>query len=223
MNSPSALVSRRIADREIRIDLTRHKVRCFRAGRRQPPRSDASSLTARGMTAVMALTVLFFNWVSPALADQPAFLKTHSFECHSGDAKSGGLDLSSLLSDLTQPPLFAKWERIHDRVASGEMPPQSGTQPKPADRAEFVQSLGSQLGAGINVLIVDFFAPMSRDPQGIHKLICDEFKEEKFTFPDGKNRTLVSYANLGDWAAFVEPIAIGDVLRTGASTTVGVW
>ena len=98
------------------------------------------------MTAVVALTV-FLSLVSPAVADQPAFLKTHCFECHSGDAKSGGLDLSSLTSDLTQPQLFAKWERIHDRVANGEMPPKTGTLPKPVDRAEFVRSLGRELTA----------------------------------------------------------------------------
>ncbi len=115
MNSTSSRIARRIIDCEV------------------------------GITAAVALTVLLFNWVSPAVADQPTFLKTHCFECHSGDTKSGGLDLSSLPSDLTQPQLFAKWERIHDRVANGEMPPKSGTLPKPADRAEFVQSLSRQL------------------------------------------------------------------------------
>jgi hypothetical protein len=44
---------------------------------------------------------------------------------------------------------------------------------------------------GVNVLIVDLFAPSKRDPQGIHKAIWDEICEEPFERPPDKQLTLV--------------------------------
>jgi hypothetical protein len=78
---------------------------------------------------------------------------------------------------------------------------------------EFVEKTLDYLTSGIHVLIVDLFPPTPRDPFGIHKLIWDEFEEEEFVFPKGKDRILVSY-EMGslERSAFVEPVAVGDTL-----------
>jgi hypothetical protein len=57
--------------------------------------------------------------------DKPmtAFLEAHCFDCHGDGAAKGGLDLEKLGHDLSDPAVFAKWERLFDRVALGEMPP----------------------------------------------------------------------------------------------------
>jgi hypothetical protein len=60
--------------------------------------------------------------------------------------------------------------------------------------------------------VVDLFPPSPRDPAGIHKVIWDEIEEEDFTFPPGKNRILASYKTGSERVAFLEPVAIGDVL-----------
>jgi hypothetical protein len=77
---------------------------------------------------------------------------------------------------------------------------------------DFVQKTIDFLHKGVHVLIVDLFPPTPRDPFGIHKAIWDEVEEEDFTFPDGKDRILVSYQTGGQRVAYIEPVAIGDEL-----------
>lgn len=77
---------------------------------------------------------------------------------------------------------------------------------------EFVQKSVDFLRAGIHVLVVDLFPPTSRDPYGIHKAIWDEFVEEPFTFPEGKDRVVVSYKSGMERVAYIEPLAVGDDL-----------
>ncbi len=77
---------------------------------------------------------------------------------------------------------------------------------------DFLDKVIDFLQKGVHLLIVDLFPPTPRDPYGMHKVIWDEILEEDFTFPDGKDRILASYENGGERGAYVEPIAVGDVL-----------
>lgn len=77
---------------------------------------------------------------------------------------------------------------------------------------DFVEKTVDFLRRGIHVLIVDLFPPTPRDPYGLHKVIWDEIEEEDFVFPPGKDRILVSYETGGERAAYVEPVAVGDVM-----------
>lgn len=77
---------------------------------------------------------------------------------------------------------------------------------------EFVDMAVGFVEAGVHVLIVDLFPPTPRDPVGIHKLIWDEFLEEEFVLPAGKDRILASYKAGNSQTAFVEPLAVGDIL-----------
>jgi len=77
---------------------------------------------------------------------------------------------------------------------------------------DFVEKTVDCLRKGIHVLLVDLFPPTQRDPYGIHKVIWDEITEEDFTFPEGKDRILVSYETGGERAAYIEPVAVGDVV-----------
>ncbi|MDA8745294.1 DUF1592 domain-containing protein [Rubripirellula amarantea] len=43
--------------------------------------------------------------------------------CHEGPDGEGGLDLTALSTDLSDPNVAMAWVRIHDRVKDGEMPP----------------------------------------------------------------------------------------------------
>jgi hypothetical protein len=65
---------------------------------------------------------------------------------------------------------------------------------------------------GIHLLIIDLFPPGRRDPQGIHKVICDEIRDESFELPLEKPLTLVAYSAGVPKKAFVEPVAVGDAL-----------
>lgn len=68
------------------------------------------------------------------------------------------------------------------------------------------------LQAGIHLLIVDLFPPSRRDPQGIHKVIWDRLRDEPFALPPDKPLTLASYTDGSEIVAYVEPVAVGDVL-----------
>jgi hypothetical protein len=77
---------------------------------------------------------------------------------------------------------------------------------------DFVDKTTGFLRRGIHVLVVDLFPPTTRDPYGIHKVIWDEFEEEDFTLPPGKDRLLASYETGKERAAYLEPIGVGDKL-----------
>jgi hypothetical protein len=77
---------------------------------------------------------------------------------------------------------------------------------------EFVQKPVTFLNQSVSLLIIDLFPPTKRDPFGVHKAIWDEFDEEDFAFPRGKNRTLASYDAGAPQVAYVENIGVGDKL-----------
>lgn len=77
---------------------------------------------------------------------------------------------------------------------------------------KFVEKSVDFLANGVHLLIVDPFPPTPRDPCGVHKAIWDEFLEEDFEFPAGKDRILVSYDAGPERVAYIEPIAVGDPL-----------
>ncbi|MBI3823501.1 MAG: DUF4058 family protein [Planctomycetes bacterium] len=77
---------------------------------------------------------------------------------------------------------------------------------------EFVNKAVAFINQSVSLLVIDLFPPTKRDPFGIHKPIWDEFDEEDFTFPRGKNRTLVSYDAGPPQVAYVENIGVGDAL-----------
>jgi hypothetical protein len=65
----------------------------------------------------------------------------------------------------------------------------------------------------IHLLIIDLFPPTKRDPHGIHAAIWQELVDEgDFLPPDDKPLTLVAYESDLVVKAYVEPVAVGDVL-----------
>jgi hypothetical protein len=71
---------------------------------------------------------LFFSLT--ARADIPAFLEQHCLKCHDADTQKGNLDLAALKPDYANPESFARWVKVHDRIASGEMPPKKEKRPE---------------------------------------------------------------------------------------------
>jgi len=76
----------------------------------------------------------------------------------------------------------------------------------------FVKKATQYLGYGIHLLILDLQPPTSRDPQGIHGAIWDAIAGEEYVAPSDKPLTLAAYESGSGLRAFVEPIAVGDVL-----------
>ena len=76
----------------------------------------------------------------------------------------------------------------------------------------FVHKAVELLRQGINLLIVDLFPPSPRDPQGIHKAIWDEIRDEPFDLPPDKRLMVAAYCAADPKTAYVEPVAVGDPL-----------
>ena len=76
----------------------------------------------------------------------------------------------------------------------------------------FVEKAADILTQGVNLLVVDLWPPTPRDPQGIHKVIWDEFGDEPFDELPGKPLTVASYIGGDLPIAYVESVGIGDPL-----------
>ncbi len=94
---------------------------------------------------VVATLGLLAGRAHAASGDRVPFLKQHCFDCHNQETKEGGLDLTSLRADLSDVAIHARWVRVHDRVARGEMPPRDSNQPSAAARAAYLNALGKSL------------------------------------------------------------------------------
>ena len=100
------------------------------------------------LTALLSFSGVF---PAPASAQVPgevaALVKKHCVDCHSGDKPEAGLNLAALKFDTAEPRVFATWVRIHDQLASGEMPPADAEQPSPDERRMAVGTLHKTLHA----------------------------------------------------------------------------
>ncbi len=76
----------------------------------------------------------------------------------------------------------------------------------------FVEKTSELIMQGIHLLVIDLFPPSKRDPQGIHKAIWDQIKEEEFELPAGKPLTLAAYDAGPPPVAYVDFVAVGDSL-----------
>jgi hypothetical protein len=75
-----------------------------------------------------------------------------------------------------------------------------------------VDKVVSALTQGYHFLIVDVHPRTPRDPQGIHGLIWAELGDESYRAPADKPLTAAAYVADHINTAFVEPLAVGDVL-----------
>jgi hypothetical protein len=76
----------------------------------------------------------------------------------------------------------------------------------------FLRKAVAALEQHIHLLQIDLFPPGPRDPQGIHGVLWDELTGDPFELPPDKSLTLAAYSAGLAPTAYVEPVAVGDVL-----------
>jgi hypothetical protein len=76
----------------------------------------------------------------------------------------------------------------------------------------FVEKAAELLDKRIQLLILDLHPPGKRDPQGIHGAIWEEIANQEYTPPTAKPLTLVAYESGLSVKAYIEPLAVGDLL-----------
>ena len=64
----------------------------------------------------------------------------------------------------------------------------------------------------IHLLILDLHPPTPRDPEGIHGAIWEDLTGQSYVAPEDKPLTLVAYESNATVRAYIEPVAVGDVL-----------
>ncbi len=77
--------------------------------------------------------------------DKSFFTAASCVDCHDEDTKKGGLDLANLTWNPAEQGNAARWEKIHDRVERGEMPPPHKERPEAALQAAFLTSVANPL------------------------------------------------------------------------------
>lgn len=87
-----------------------------------------------------------------------------------------------------------------------------GNKASTAALSTFVEKSSDMIMQDVHLLVIDLFPPSKRDPQGIHKAIWDQIKEEDFELSADKQLTLVSYDAGPPPTAYVEPIVVRDAL-----------
>jgi hypothetical protein len=76
----------------------------------------------------------------------------------------------------------------------------------------FLDKALAALAQGIHLLLLDLQPPSPRDPQGIHGLRWEELTGEVYEPPSDKPLTLAAYDAGPPKVAYVEAVAVGDVL-----------
>jgi Protein of unknown function (DUF4058) len=82
---------------------------------------------------------------------------------------------------------------------------------RPGFRA-FLNKAYGLIESGIHLLIVDPFPPGRLDPDGAHGAIWEELSNERFQLPMDQPLSVVAYGCGPPIAAYIEPVAVGDVL-----------
>jgi hypothetical protein len=77
-----------------------------------------------------------------AQGQAPAFFEKYCYSCHDVEQKKGGLDLTALKLDAEH---FARWVKVYDRVAAGEMPPRGRSRPPAAETSAALRTLHAAL------------------------------------------------------------------------------
>jgi len=98
----------------------------------------ASLLTVTTVTLTMAGTAPAENYPPKAIE---AFFSQHCYDCHDDTTDKGGLNLLDLEFTPEKHGNFKAWQRIFDRVDSGEMPPKEKQRPGTEEIAAFVNEL----------------------------------------------------------------------------------
>ncbi|RPI77677.1 MAG: DUF4058 family protein [Planctomycetaceae bacterium] len=78
--------------------------------------------------------------------------------------------------------------------------------------ARFVDKAVGTILSGIHLLVIDLIPPGRSDPRGIHGAIWDQLHAVPYEPPSAKPLTLVAYAARTVPVAYVEPLALGQIL-----------
>ena len=118
------------------------------------PRIQGGHLSSASLRLVFCLAVAITVLIGPypCAARQTeselfGFTDEHCSGCHNDVDNEGGLDLTTFEFAPDDPENFQTWVKVHDRVQSGEMPPDEESRPNRGEVATFTSGLAASLVA----------------------------------------------------------------------------
>jgi mono/diheme cytochrome c family protein len=82
---------------------------------------------------------------APADAAIRPFLQEHCVACHGPNTAKAGLRLDTLPAEFADPEKARAWQKVHDRLKAGDMPPKKQPRPPQADTQQAVSWLHDNL------------------------------------------------------------------------------
>jgi hypothetical protein len=160
--------------------------------------------------------------------DKPAVITLEATEAKEGGPEAGG-GLSAVAvapprvrftATLDAAGYAARRRTLAIRHASGDRVVALVEVLSPGNKSSrdalrsFVRKAVRALSHGVHMLLVDLHPPGPRDPQGVHVVLWERLGGAVEAWPPDKQLTLAAYAAEGEGAAtaYVEPVAVGDVL-----------
>lgn len=98
------------------------------------------------LTAPLSLVMAAWCLTGPAAQAAPdVFFQKHCIDCHDAESRKGNLDLTALKPNFADAETFARWVKVHDYIASGDMPPKKRPRPTPEEIKTATGSLAAEL------------------------------------------------------------------------------
>lgn len=100
-----------------------------------------------GLVAQIGAVGAFAADAKDLVGEAKPFLATYCVSCHGPELQEAGLRVDTLGMDLTDDAVLARWIRVHDKIAAGEMPPVDADRPSPKAAEQFLRPLYDRLHA----------------------------------------------------------------------------
>ncbi len=123
-----------------------------------------------------------------------------------------------LIAELESDPYAARARRVVIRQSSDDRSVALIEVRSPGNKSSrtafqtFLNKAVAALRQGYHLLLIDLSPPGSRDPQGIHGALWAELGGNPNVAPPEKPLTLAAYSAGPKKKAYVEPVAVGDLL-----------
>ena len=108
--------------------------------------------------APIVLVVAIVSWSAIAAGEDSVastFFAKYCLNCHGETTQEATLNLSTLPREFGHAEHSRRWVRVHDRIATGEMPPRDADQPTATERSAVLKSLSESLVAADRAAIED--------------------------------------------------------------------
>lgn len=171
---------------------------------------------------------VFLLTATAALAADPAWtpvrpvMEKHCFECHGGKKTKGGVDLKKLADDPDVAGNFELWEKVHEAVTGGDMPPEDDPQLSAPDKDLVTKWLHGSLDAAAHanagdpgIVTVRRLTNAEYD-NTVRSLTGIDFGLGKEFLPDGGGGE--GFSNVGD-VLFVSPQQLDKYLAAARKLT----